>query len=163
MYKLENFNREDINSFLSWLEGTDSKFLYQFGGPRYSYPLDKNQVIEDMKTENSVLLKFVDSENIIGHCQFIRINSKESNASIGRLLINPAFRNMGYGQKMISAMISYAKNELNLSKLLLRVFDFNSNAIACYEKIGFKKCGSESKYIEAFNEKWVTLSMELKL
>lgn len=163
MCRLEEFTKSDITTLLTWLENTDNKFLYQFGGPRYSYPLDEKQLTDNFDMKDYQLLKFVDGDKVIGHCQFMRINPEKSNASIGRLLINPDFRNMGYGQKMIKEMISYAKDELKLSKLLLRVFDFNIGAIKCYERVGFRKCGTESNFIESFSEEWQTISMELDL
>jgi hypothetical protein len=44
MVKLEPFSREDIADLLGWLEGTDARFLYQFAGPKYSFPLSADQL-----------------------------------------------------------------------------------------------------------------------
>lgn len=165
MIRIEEFTQEDIPTMLKWLEGTDERFLYQFAGPRYHFPLTEEQLVQTISSSDYLPFKVVDVESnvIVGHCQFMRINHETSSASIGRLLINPVSRGRGYGSQMIQEMINYAKSELKVKDLLLRVFDFNTSAIKCYEKMGFIKQETEIVEVKKFDEEWKCISMKLTM
>ena len=86
--RLEKFTESNISKFLSELSGEDIKFLYQFGGINYRYPLDRNQLNNIMVNKSNLLFKVIDDEGEnIGHCQIIRLDLEKRHASIGRLLI----------------------------------------------------------------------------
>ncbi|MBN2616823.1 MAG: GNAT family N-acetyltransferase [Spirochaetales bacterium] len=161
MLKLEPFTSKDISTLLKWLEGTDNRFLFQFAGSKYQFPLSEKQLIETIDSDDYIPLKLIDLVNnkILGHCQFLRVNHVESSASIGRLLINPEYRNKGFGTIMLKEMISYSKNVLIVKKLELRVFEFNKNALKCYSKIGFTIKSEELIYIKEFNVSWKCITM----
>ena len=46
-----------------------------------------------------------------------------------------------YGQEAIKGLIDYAFNVLGLTEMTLNVYDFNTRAQHCYEKVGFIKDG----------------------
>lgn len=162
MVKIEKFNQKDISSLLKWLEGTNDRFLYQFAGPKYHFPLTEQQLIQTIETKEFMPFKAIDlnSQEIVGHCQFIRVNNENNSASIGRLLINPDYRGKGYGTMMIKEMIRYAEDVLNLKKLELRVYDFNKSAIKCYKNIGFIEREENIIEIKEFDEEWTCITME---
>ncbi|WP_321990769.1 GNAT family protein [Marispirochaeta aestuarii] len=165
MIILEKFDQENIPQLLSWLEKSDAKFLLQFAGPRYKFPLNEEQLMESLKSKDYMLLKAIDTETrrIIGHCQFMRIDTKQSKASIGRILIDPEIRGNGFGLQLINEMKIYAKEELELSKIDLRVFDFNTSAFRCYLKAGFIETSVHENHIPEFNETWKSITMECDL
>ena len=45
----------------------------------------------------------------------------------------------GYGTEALRLMIRYGFDQLNLHKISLRVFCFNTRAIRAYEKVGFRR------------------------
>lgn len=47
----------------------------------------------------------------------------------------------GLGTEATKLLISFAFNELNLHRIYLMVFSYNTRAIKSYEKVGFKKEG----------------------
>ena len=71
----------------------------------------------------------------------LKIDWKNKNAELGIAIWNKDFWNRGYGTDAIRVLLKYAFLELGLHKVWLRVFEFNSRAIKCYEKAGFKKEG----------------------
>ena len=165
MIVLERFEQDNIPQLLSWLEKTDAKFLLQFAGPRYIFPLNEKQLMESLESKDYLLLRAVDTNDgkIIGHCQFMRIDTKQLKASIGRILVDPVIRGKGYGVQLINTMKIFAKNELKLSKIDLRVFDFNTAAFHCYLKAGFIKTSIHENHIPEFNETWKSITMECSL
>ncbi len=162
MIELKKFREDDIPSFLNLLEGTDAVFLVQFAGSNYIYPLNKEQLLVSIKDKSCILFKVIEKENgeVIGHCQFLRIDRKEKTATIGRVLLNPEKRGFGYGLEIIKQLVEYGKNELDLVRIELNVFEFNHSAYKCYLKFGFVETERELKTFEKINKTWNCISME---
>ncbi|MBN1649204.1 MAG: GNAT family N-acetyltransferase [Spirochaetales bacterium] len=165
MISLETFSRSDIPVLLSWLEHTDSEFLLQFAGPGYSYPLDAGQLEETLAGDRYCLFtaKEVKDGRPVGHCQLMRINVQEKQASIGRVLVPEELRGKGIGREMLKALIALAAGELGLVRLDLRVFGFNFPAYECYRKLGFSEMGRTETFFPAINRSWTSISMEYKI
>ena len=43
----------------------------------------------------------------------------------------------GYGTDAVRTLVNLGFGQINLDKVFLRVFEFNTRAIRCYEKVGF--------------------------
>ncbi|MFC4892482.1 GNAT family N-acetyltransferase [Pseudofrancisella aestuarii] len=164
MISLEKFTENDIKDLLNWLDGTDIRFLYQFGGINYKFPLDEAQIKQTMQNDKVLLFRVTNSlGRSIGHCQIIRLDLDNRTASIGRLLISDKERNKGLGSVMIKKLLSYAKQELGLQEISLKVFDFNISAIRCYERLGFIAYDKETLDIPNLNERWELILMKREL
>jgi RimJ/RimL family protein N-acetyltransferase len=50
---------------------------------------------------------------------------------------HPDDRHQGYGTEAIELLLGYAFEELGLNRVGLSAFEFNDEAIAAYEKLGF--------------------------
>ncbi len=88
--------------------------------------------------ENSALfLKLETGKHLIGF--IIAIKDKKERANIINFLINPKFRNQGYGSYLLQNMINKIKNLKGVKKIVLNVQINNTAAINLYEKFDFKK------------------------
>lgn len=141
------------------IEGTDACFLMQFAGREYHWPLNHEQMEENLKDRNSRFFKVCAEGETVGHCQLRRIDSLNKRAAIGRVLISGDFQGRGYGRKMISLLMEYAAEELGLKELSLRVYDFNTAAHSCYKNMGFRDVSREEIHIEEFQETWICINM----
>ena len=56
---------------------------------------------------------------------------------LSRVIIAPRYRRKGYGKELVKKAVEYAFTTLELNRLALGVFDFNSAAISCYANSGF--------------------------
>jgi RimJ/RimL family protein N-acetyltransferase len=145
MIKLEYFQRTDFDQLIDWIDSPS--FLLQWGGPGFHYPLDREQLEHYMENANheeadTLIYKVVDEETgiAIGHISLGKIDRKNMSARIGKVLVGSReTRGRGIGQKMIREALRIAFEELHLHRVSLGVFDFNTAAILCYEKAGFKK------------------------
>ena len=54
---------------------------------------------------------------------------------------NKEFWSRGYGTEALGLLLDFAFAILNLNNVLLEVHAFNTRAIRCYEKVGFKVVG----------------------
>ena len=69
------------------------------------------------------------------------IDWKNRHAELGLSIGDTSYHNRGYGTDVITTLLRFAFQELNLHRVTLHVFDFNKRAQRCYEKCGFKREG----------------------
>ncbi len=70
-------------------------------------------------------------------------------------------RGRGIGVRMMKEILRVAFDELHLHRVSLGVFDFNTSAIACYEKAGFKKEGLLREIRKIGDEYWSLWEMSI--
>ncbi|PQZ53255.1 GNAT family N-acetyltransferase [Bacillus sp. MYb209] len=147
MIRLKYFTRNDFKQLINWIDSEE--FLIQWSGNAFTYPLDEQQLdsyIESTNYENANTLAFkvVDEETkkVIGHISLGQIDYINMSARIGKVLVGDTnMRGRSIGKQMMKAVLNIAFKELKLHRVTLGVFDFNTSAITCYEKIGFAKEG----------------------
>ncbi|TLS38756.1 GNAT family N-acetyltransferase [Pseudalkalibacillus caeni] len=169
MIELKSFTRSDYPKLIDWVNEESPRFMLQWGGGAFDFPLDEKQLDDYMKpaeTENPGRMIFkaydTDRDETVGHIELNHIDRKNQSAVISRVLVGQSrSRNKGIGSAMISEIVKIGFEELQLHRIELRVYDFNERAIACYEKAGFKKEGllSESKRFK--DEYWNTYVMAI--
>jgi RimJ/RimL family protein N-acetyltransferase len=167
MIELKYFERSDFKQLINWIDSPE--FLLQWGGPQFDYPLNESQLekyIENANNDNSdtLVYKVIHKEtgNVIGHISLSKIDRKNKSARIGKVLVGDKnIRSQGIGQLMVKEILKIAFEELKLHRVSLGVFDFNKSAIACYEKVGFKKEGLLRDCRKIGNEYWSLWEMSI--
>lgn len=158
MYQLRRFGHNDIH----WL--TDSieseRMMRLWTGPSFTYPLTCEQFEEHLsRLEVQPLLFSVDGENA-GYIELFRINKLEYR--LCRVLIAPAFRAKGLSKPLVQLAIDFAKDELKIKRVSLAVFTHNKAAVACYQRIGFKKYQKAEMRKMIDGEYWEMIKMKIK-
>ncbi|RJR21685.1 MAG: N-acetyltransferase [Desulfobacteraceae bacterium] len=143
MLHLEPFDETDAFQLIR--EIPDDRFLLQWAGPKYRFPLDMAQIMDTLaktcgKDPSHKVFKAVlkGHSETIGHIQLMDIDYGHKNCVLGRVLIFSGYRGRGFGSQMIECAVRYAFDGLGMSEITLGVFDFNQSAIATYRKVGFK-------------------------
>ncbi len=165
MIVLKKFTTTDIPELLDWIKDTDAMFLMQFAGPKYRYPLDKEQLLETLHDNTFLVFKAIEQETnkMVGHCQLMRIDLDSKTASIGRVLIKPEKRGFGYGSEMLEQLVKYSKKNLKLKHLNLQVFDFNKSAYKCYLKYGFIESKRENLFFNNIKKTLTCITMNYSI
>ncbi|HDR6634956.1 TPA: GNAT family N-acetyltransferase [Bacillus cereus] len=148
--KLESFQKSDFKQLINWINSEE--FLIQWSGNAFTFPLDEQQLEKYIESANTLAFKVVDEEtsDVIGHISLGQIDNINKSARIGKVLVgNTKMRGRSIGKHMMKAVLHIAFDELKLHRVTLGVYDFNTSAISCYEKIGFVKEGllRESKRV----------------
>jgi diamine N-acetyltransferase len=73
----------------------------------------------------------------IGSCGFMKIDPVSRHAEVGISLGEKKYWNQGYGTETMQQLLEHGFNTLNLHRIFLEVFAFNSRAEAVYRKVGF--------------------------
>lgn len=142
MIKLEPFKRSDYKQLINWINSEE--FLIQWSGNAFTYPLNEQQLEKYIESANILAFKVVDGKtsDVIGHISLGQIDNKNKSARVGKVLVGDAkMRGCSIGKHMMKAVLHIAFEELKLHRVTLGVYDFNTSAISCYEKIGFVKEG----------------------
>ncbi len=167
MIRLKRFKHDDIPELISWVP--DENFLLQFAGPKYDFINLKRQLEFEVRQAESdnpdiYMYKVISNETkkSIGHAQILDIDMKNLSAQMGRILIGDEdCRGQGFGQAIAEEIIKKAFGELELHRLSLGVFDFNKNALACYNKVGFKVEGTLRECRKMGDEYWSLIMMSI--
>ncbi len=164
--ELQPFNETDAAQLIS--EIPDARFLLQWAGPNYSYPLDVKQLNETLlkaegKKPSAQMFKAVHQETAetAGHIQLMDIDYESSAGVLGRVLIFRNYRGCGLGKAMVQDMIEIAFSRFSLSDITLNVFDFNIPAIEMYTRIGFSTFEFKENARQFKNEHWNIIRMKL--
>ena len=162
MITLQYFTQADSQRLIGWIDS--EKFLVQFAGTAFSYPLTEAELSKYIDTANrkAFAIKLQDTNQVIGHCELAGIDLKHRTATFCRLLIGEkTLRGKGFGHDAIIEAIKYGFEELGLHRIELNVFDFNKGAIALYKKIGFKEEGLLRDTCKVGNEYWSSIKMSI--
>lgn len=147
MIELKYFERADFKQLMDWIDSP--KLLLQWGGNQFDYPLTESQLEKYIENANHpeadiFVYKAIRKETgkAIGHISLGKIDRKHKSARIGKVLVGKKnLRGQGIGQRMVQEVLKIAFDQLHLHRVSLGVFDFNTTAMACYEKVGFQKEG----------------------
>jgi RimJ/RimL family protein N-acetyltransferase len=82
-----------------------------------------------------------ETDEVIGFINLWGIKPKNQNAELGILIGRKDLWGQGYGKEALHLLLAYAFDELNLHRVMLRVFATNERAIRAYKSVGFVEEG----------------------
>lgn len=142
--RLSSISNNDLPQLATWLSDFG---LQRLVNPGMSIPFNVDDLLNpegwfqtDLKNEKSRVFAIRTREDsvFIGTCAIVSINTFTHCAEIGINLANPDYRGKGYGGEVMSLLMRYGFEQLNLNRLNLRVMSFNTRAIRLYERLGFQ-------------------------
>lgn len=80
-------------------------------------------------------------DTVIGRCRLFGVNHIDRNAMLGVFIGDKRRWNHGLGGEAVSLLLEYAFNLLNLDSVMLGALDFNTRALSCYRRLGFREIG----------------------
>jgi len=149
--RLRAMEREDIATFVRWFNDPEVRqYLLMFAPMSkvaeerwFEAQLEKQDqylfVIEARKDE--------DEWALIGNVDLSEVDLKNGSAKLGIVLGDKNYWGQGYGSDALRTMLRFAFDELNLHRVELDVYDFNSRARRSYEKVGFQLEGTRRQAV----------------
>ncbi len=166
MIRLQPFTPADFDALIE--EIPDARFLMQWAGPQYVFPLTADQLTETLsKTVGKVptfcAFKAVRRSPLatVGHIQLINIDKCTARCVLGRVLIFKAYRGCGFGRAMVAAAVREAFETLGMNEIELNVFDFNIPALNLYQQLGFCPFQLVKGACKLEKEDWNLIKMKL--
>jgi RimJ/RimL family protein N-acetyltransferase len=95
----------------------------------------------------------------IGHAE---IYLSADSAKIGRILVgSKQERGKGIGQMIVHLLLDYIFSHLQRNLVELNVFDWNTVAIKCYEKVGFTINPGKKLERTIKDKTWIAINMTI--
>jgi len=145
MIDLIPFTEEDIDRLIGWIPSEDA--LLRWTASSFAFPLTREHLRrhlqESAERGDRLIFKAVETASgaVRGHIELGGIDPRNRSLRIGRVLLDPAVRGRGLGVAMMRRAVAIAFDQLGMHRVELGVFDVNPQAIACYERAGFRKDG----------------------
>jgi RimJ/RimL family protein N-acetyltransferase len=166
--ELAYFTPADFQQLINWVDS--DQLLTNWAGSLFSFPLDEEKLgwyikdTNDPETSDALVYKAVDraSGQTVGHISLGSISRKNRSARISRVLVgNTCERGKGVCQSMIQSVLRIGFEDLQLHRISLGVYDFNTSAIRCYEKCGFRTEGITRDVLLYGEEFWSLVEMSI--
>ncbi|NOH82074.1 GNAT family N-acetyltransferase [Vibrio sp. RE86] len=157
--KLRAFGKEDYELLVGWIDS--DKLNYLWGGPRFQFPLNFEQISRHCSQPEVLPFIFVVSGESAGYVELFKV--AESHFRVCRVFVSNNFRGQGISKQMLGQLIELAKEKYTISVLSLAVFEQNTVARNCYESLGFSVTSYEVGTRSFEGEKWGLLHMEKRL
>lgn len=104
----------------------------------------------------------IDTNEIIGTIELRETDKDNRIGRVCRFLIGEEdFRGKGIGKRVLKEILKIGFLDLNFKNVTLRVFDFNSGAIKCYENSGLVKVGFSENARKASTGYWNLYEMSI--
>jgi RimJ/RimL family protein N-acetyltransferase len=134
--QLEDFTREDFERIRPWI---DPKVFRIFHAPVDNEQLAALLTVYDDGRPTSLGYRIVRvSDGEIVGVVHAAVDWKNNLAHIGQIVVDPRLRGAGIGAASLKLCLDVCFNELHLHRAQLFVDEDNTEAIACYRKIGFQ-------------------------
>ena len=114
----------------------------------YLYTLSSGKVDKDILAQKlhkyARVIGVKEDNKIIGFAGFYCNDSKNRNAYLSLIAVDPYWRKQGVGKVLLNEVKLQASN-MGMNQLVLEVRKENIKAIKFYQKSGFEKMGKESR------------------
>ncbi|MGR5139953.1 GNAT family N-acetyltransferase [Vibrio jasicida] len=157
--ELRAFEKEDYELLIGWIDS--DKLNYLWGGPKFEFPLNFEQISRHCTQPEVLPFIFVVSGENAGYIELFKV--AESHFRICRVFVSNGFRGQGISKQMLGQLIELAKEKYITNVLSLAVFEQNTVARNCYESLGFSVTSYEVGTRSFGGEDWGLLHMEKRL
>ena len=87
-------------------------------------------------------IKTISGHEHIGNCAVYDVDHSKNEAQIGILIGEREYWDLGYGADAVNSLVEHVFKDMDIQRIYLRTREDNLRARACFEKCGFKPCGT---------------------
>jgi len=143
------YSKDSIPTFLKWLNDPEiTAYLRIYKPLTLEEEIDHyEKVVRNPNVINFSIVTLQSEENsgkLIGNTG-AEINTKDRVAILGILIGEKDYWGKGYGADALRVMIDYCFNTLNMERVELSTYEYNTRAQKCYHKVGFVDEGIQRK------------------
>ncbi|KKC30494.1 acetyltransferase [Caldanaerobacter subterraneus subsp. pacificus DSM 12653] len=142
--KLRAYRKEDVELALKYINDPEVK---RYLTPGIPYPLtleDEYKWFESLSSSKdtySFAIETLEDGKYIGGCGINEIDWKNKVAVVGIFIGDKEYWGKGYGTDAMKVLIRFIFEQMNMNRVELYVYSYNTRAIKSYEKCGFVKEG----------------------
>lgn len=144
---LNAVTEEDIPTITNWYQNADFlRLLDAVAAMPRGYEETKKEFLQSSPNTFRFAIRENGSQQLLGIVQLQSILWTHGVTWVA-IEIDPAHQNKGIGQEAMQLCLKFAFHELNMHRVQLTVFEYNSRAIATYEKLGFQQEGAYREFL----------------
>lgn len=149
--RLAALSPQDLPTIARWYEDAAMQRLFDARPAAPRSMADLEQWLEGQRgTQNSVLfgIRRQADDALLGYVELDGILWAHRVGWLAIVIGEQVERGKGYGHAAMLLALRYAFEELNLHRLQLTVFSYNTTAIRLYERLGFQREGIYREFLE---------------
>jgi RimJ/RimL family protein N-acetyltransferase len=164
MVELAAFGRDDFERLIGWVSSAED--LMRWAGPIFQWPLDRPQLERYLAAAEGPgatrrIWRVNDGGEVVGHVELNAIERTHRSATLSRVLVRPDLRGRGTGTAMVRAALAEGFEGMGLHRVDLLVFEDNARAVACYDRLGFRREGRLRDYRRSGDRYLTSLLMSM--
>ncbi len=152
---LKKISFSNLKTCFRWLKDPQiNKYLSKnIKDLTYKRELEWFNSIKNSNTDIVFSINTIKENRYIGNCGLHKIDLKNLSCELGIFIGEKEFQNKGFGTDAIKTLIKFAVHSLNIKKLYLIVYEYNTRALKVYEKCGFYTISILKNY-HFYNDKY---------
>ncbi len=133
---------DDWELYAKWHNDDEVEFLSGGGRDEVSpAATDATSLENRAKSKHAFTIVEKETNTVIGNCGFNFVDEENRYAKIGITIGEKNYWSKGYGRDALHLMLQFGFCIRGYNNICLNVYEYNTRAIACYEKVGFKRQG----------------------
>lgn len=104
-------------------------------------------------------IRALEGNVLLGDVNLVVVSWGSRHAMLGIGILRREYWGRGYGSEAVSLMLRFGFTELNLRRISLSVFEYNTRAVRAYEKAGFQQEGRLRQALQRDGRRWDELFM----
>jgi len=142
--RIRALEKTDIDEIMKWINDPEviDNLLMRYPVSRYLEEKWLEKAYDTSDIRNKTFALETKDGVYLGGIGLHKINWENRNAEAGIIIGKKEYWGKGYGTDAMLALLDFAFNHMNLHRVYLQVYDFNTRGIRSYEKCGFKKEGA---------------------
>lgn len=151
MIRLAALTHDDLPTIARWYDDATFARLFDARPARPRSVADLTQWLDEQRAATNgvtLAIRLHTDDTLIGYVEIDGILWAQRVGGLAIAIGKPEQRGRGYGRAAMRLALRYAFGELNLHRLQLTVFSYNSAAIALYEQLGFTREGVYREFLE---------------
>ena len=148
--RLTALHKDDIPTMRRWNEDAGYLRLYNSDPALPNTETSLNKWLDDWgtsQTQKQFIMRPLKSDECLGFIGLWNIAWSNGTASLSITIGDRKHWRQGFGRDGMQLLLNYAFNELNLHRLGLTVFEYNTAAIALYESLNFQREGTIRDFV----------------
>ena len=161
--RLTALTDSDVPTLTAWY--SDGEFLRLFDTPVIpKTAAEVSKWLEDMQKSSrnfAFAVRPIEGDKLIGYLEIDGIQWTHGTGGMGLGIGDPADRGQGYGYEAGQMGLRLAFHELNLHRITVTVFEYNTHSLALCEKLGFQREGVYREHLQHDGRRYDTILLGL--
>lgn len=163
---LRAVERSDLEALNAWWN--DPALSWAIGARRHLSALEETEAWYDELLSRSephegrtYAVCLVQDGRLVGTAWYGPFDPQDRNVEIGLYLGQPSDRGRGLGKEVLGLLVAYLFEDLAVHKVRLLVRADNEQALACFEKSGFKREGTlrQHRFLAGSHRDFIVMGM----